>query len=76
MPPLILGSEPAWFRKRAEKEKMNKEIQVGQEEIPGPFLLPENIYNRKELGSFMPTFTENKTDRAYGRLIRDKTRRK
>ena len=55
---------------------MNKEIQVGQEEIPGPFLLPENIYNRKELGSFMPTFTENKTDRAYGRLIRDKTRRK
>jgi hypothetical protein len=43
----FLGSEPAWFRKRAEKEKMNKEIQVGQEEIPGPFLLPENNFNRK-----------------------------
>ena len=38
-------------KKSRANKKVNREIRAGQEEIPGPFLLPENIYNRKELNS-------------------------
>ena len=48
MPPLILGSEPAWFRKRAEKERINKKFGWARKKFLALFFCPKIILTERD----------------------------